>query len=126
MTNQMLPRVVNPKISSNINKTEMNLSNYTTNENVINEANAIMLAEGAFTKGLGGGWQAKALKSGNGYRAELKNKEGKTSYLGSDSFENPEDAVGLAVAYYTAQDKGNGPTKLNKVIRQYVAKHKTK
>jgi len=62
-----------------------------------------------------------------GHRSQLKNPEGKTSYMGSASYKKPEHAKGEAQAYHDAYF--GGPGKANdrgaeRAVAAYRAKHK--
>ena len=75
-----------------------------------------------------GSYSAEAEKSQfGGYRAHLKNPQGKTSYLGSTAYIKPEHAKGEAQAYHDAYF--GGPMKANergaeRAVAAYRAKHK--
>lgn len=56
----------------------------------------------ANSEGRGKGYTFSHEKSAKGYRAHLKNPQGKTSYLGSQSYKKKEHAEGEAKAYHKA------------------------
>ena len=61
-----------------------------------------------------------------GHRAQLKNKEGKTSYLGGKSYKKPKHAAGEAQAYHDHYFKGLGGNEraANKAVSDYRNKNK--
>ena len=61
-----------------------------------------------------------------GHRAHLKNKEGKTSYLGAKAYKKPEHAAGEAQAYHDHYFKGRGGNEraADKAVSDYRNKNK--
>ena len=61
-----------------------------------------------------------------GHRAQLKNKEGKTSYLGAKAYKKPEHAAGEAQAYHDHYFKGRGGNEraADKAVSDYRNKNK--
>ena len=61
-----------------------------------------------------------------GHRAHLKNKEGKTSYLGGKSYKKPEHAAGEAQVYQDNYSKGRGGNEraADKAVSDYRNKNK--
>ena len=61
-----------------------------------------------------------------GHRAHLKNKEGKTSYLGGKSYKKPEHAAGEAQVYQDSYSKGRGGNEraADKAVSDYRNKNK--
>lgn len=61
-----------------------------------------------------------------GHRAQLKNKEGKTSYLGAKAYKKPEHAAGEAQAYHDHYFKGMGGNEraADKAVSDYRNKNK--